>query len=101
MILLLYRNTAGTSSRKARKIPLEVPFKVQYTDRMKNKATIEKYEELVSTIHKDLQSLKALMDSKAFQEAVTWDQEENDGESFLYGCFESFLNDTAETYARG
>jgi len=68
---------------------------------MKNKitATASEYQSTVSEIHKSLQKLKTIMNRPEFE---TYSQsEEAEDEGNVYGCFEAFISETAESYARG
>jgi len=70
---------------------------------MKNKnnvtATGTEYQSTVEEIFKSLNKLKSIMNRPEF---VTYSEsEEASEEGNVYGDFESFINDTAEAFARG
>ena len=78
-----------------------IPNQIPYTDCMKNKeqATGSEYQSTVEEIFKSLNKLKSIMNRPEF---VTYSEsEEASEEGNVYGDFESFINDTAEAFARG
>jgi hypothetical protein len=94
-VILTKRNMKRRKRNK-----LEVPFQFPYTDRMKNKvtATGSEYQSTISEIHKSLQKLQSIMNRPEFE---TYSQsEEAEDEGNVYGCFSSFISETAEMYAR-
>jgi len=67
---------------------------------MKNKvtATASEYQSTISEIHKGLQKLQAIMNRPEFETYSQSEQAEDEGN--VYGCFSSFISETAEMYAR-
>jgi hypothetical protein len=68
---------------------------------MKNKAqaTGTEYQSTVSEIFKSLHKLEAIMNRPEFETYA--ESEEASEEGNVYGCFEAFISDTAEMFARG
>jgi hypothetical protein len=70
---------------------------------MKNKnnvtATGSEYQSTISEIFKSLHKLESIMNRPEFEEYAG--SEEASEEGNVYGDFETFINDTAEMYARG
>ena len=68
---------------------------------MNNKVTTtgSEYQSTVAEIFKSLNKLKSIMNRPEFEEYSL--SEEASEEGNVYGDFESFISETAESYARG